>query len=514
MLSTRKLFLLMPRGIFCASLFSFLSLPSLAQAAVQRAEILPILSAELDAKLAKFDANPKEFMHDPKNIAKFDARTGAALAPSSVFSEESIRTGEFILQKDFFQKTSKLHRVEGRAPIYNNDNPANLVDRLAVNTLQAMESNQLTSSQVDVSPWSDDYWPIYTGITAKRYADPGFPFSKNWNQNQWYIMNTSCSIDNLSPAEKYDLLVGDSRWTLTQMMANAGSQYGGGYVQTWMGICHGWAPAAMMYPRPSNAVTVTAADGKTKIRFYPSDIKALASLLWANASPQVRFVGGRCQSKSPAEDQYGRVLTQECFDTNPATWHLSVVNQIGASRRSFLIDATYDYEVWNQPVYGYRYGYFNPQLMQSVGSLQQAAVPVRKFSRDRFRPYRSRNAAYIVGVMMRLVYVKETDPSHALTDSPANDNLVAVDYLYDLELDSSYQIIGGEWYQRAHPDFLWAPEPDARALTAEDARIIKNNLSWKGTEPFPASWTPLASSAAESSRPLALVVESLIGLSQ
>ena len=44
-----------------------------------------------------------------------------------------------------------------------------------------------------------------------------------------------------------------------------------------MGICHGWAPAAFMVQRPTKMVEVLAADGKTKIKFYPSDIKALAN---------------------------------------------------------------------------------------------------------------------------------------------------------------------------------------------------------------------------------------------
>ncbi|MBI2711993.1 MAG: hypothetical protein HYX41_03870 [Bdellovibrio sp.] len=114
---------------------------------------------------------------------------------------------------------------------------------------------------------------------------------------------------------------------------------------------------------------------------------------------------------------------------------------------------------------------------------------------------------------MRLVYVKETDPSHAMTDSASQDNRVAVDYLYDLELDANYQIIGGEWYQRAHPDFLWLPAPQARALTNYDVNLLRQNQSWNGSTPFPRTWSPSAAAASSSGVPLGLVVESLIGLS-
>ncbi|MBI2711992.1 MAG: hypothetical protein HYX41_03865 [Bdellovibrio sp.] len=221
--------------------------------------IAAIDAQALNQKLSEFDANPKAFMKDHKNIAKFNPSTGNPISVSSVFSQESISSGDFIYQKDFFQKSARIFRNEGRAPIYNNDDPENLVDQLRLTSLQAIEQNGLMTSRLSESPWSDDYWPIYTGVIAKRYADPNFPFSKNWNQNRWYILNSACSIDNLSPAEKYDLLVGDPNWTLTVAMANDGAKYGGGNVETWMGICHGWAPAAFMLSRPQNAVTLTAA---------------------------------------------------------------------------------------------------------------------------------------------------------------------------------------------------------------------------------------------------------------
>src|SRR5262249_19903522 len=135
-----------------------------------------------------------------------------------------------------------------------------------------------------------------------------------------------------------------------------------GKVEEWMGICDGWAAASYMLDRPTNAVKTVAVDG-TSLTFYPSDIKALASQLWAHPAPSrgYRSAGGRCYKKNPATDEYGRIVDQDCFDTNPGTLHLAVVNQIGVKERSFVFDATYDYEVWNQPMYAYFARYFNPQ---------------------------------------------------------------------------------------------------------------------------------------------------------
>ena len=205
-----------------------------------------------------------------------------------------------------------------------------------------------------------------------RYADSGFPGSSDWLDNRNYIEANPAprivesgdqdAIRRLSPSEKYDLLVGDPDGTLTTAMWAQGRGFyeRSGEVESWMGICHGWAPAAYMLPRPTRYVDALAADGRTKLRFYPSDIKALASLLWANAATLSRFIGSRANDKDPPMDANGRLLSARAFDTNPGTWHMSVVNQIGVARRSFVIDATYDYEVWNQPVYSYRYSYFNP----------------------------------------------------------------------------------------------------------------------------------------------------------
>ena len=45
-----------------------------------------------------------------------------------------------------------------------------------------------------------------------------------------------------------------------------------------MGICHGWAPAAYMLPRPRNTVRVRDFSGNHEITFYPSDIATLIEL--------------------------------------------------------------------------------------------------------------------------------------------------------------------------------------------------------------------------------------------
>ena len=208
-------------------------------------------------------------------------------------------------------------------------------------------------------------------------------------------------------------------------------------------------------------------------------------------------------------DEVGRVISPAVFDTNPGTWHMSVVNQIGVAKRSFVIDATFDYEVWNQPVFSYEYQYFNPQRMRMVSSLAEATVPRAQFTRDPFKKYRGTGYASIAGVVMRCRYVVETNPSHAQTDDPTKDAINAADYIYDLELDASGKILGGEWYQNLHPDFLWTPPPGARLVTPGDRYATG---TWTTTGPLPEAWRTTAIRTSARGLPLAKIVEELIRL--
>lgn len=475
----------------------------------------------LNDKLQEFDSDPKKFISDPANVRKYDPATSKPLQDLSVFSEEDIASGDYILQKENEDPfTARVRaRIRGKAHIAANDQPVNLVDELKYQNLIEMEQAGLTRGALSETPWSDDYWPIYLGAAAMRYADPRFPWAADWQSNRNYVFRTQSSVDLLSPAEKYDLLVGDRKLTLTQAMFADGAGYyqKTGKVERWMGLCHGWAAASYMLPRPTRKITLLAADGRTPINFYPSDIKALATLLYAKAAPKSRFIGGRCNQKNPATDAMGRVIAPDCFDTNPGTWHLSVVNQIGHSKRSFIMDSTYDYEVWNQPIYSYEYVYFNPKIRKYVKTLQEAIVPFSEYRNDPFARYRSPRAEYSVGVAMKLVYVAEVRADHRATDSPRYDRLVAVNYLYDLELDKGFNILGGEWYQQRHPDFLWTPGPESKAISVGDQYLRRPdyaNSKWDGSTSIPAKWTPIAQYSSQRGQPLATVVDTLIQLSQ
>lgn len=450
----------------------------------------------------------------------------------TLFPHSSVSGQAFVAQRDQYRKKlcmevgGQLVRLEqvlpGRAPYLQNDLVENLVDVPAdkiLRTLEDMEARGLRSGKVGTSPWSDWYWPIYQGLLAARYADDGFPLdSKDWKEKRNYVRAHSAldimssgdqaAVNGLSAAEKYDLLVGDLDFSLTQAQWQQGQGYfdSTGSVETWMGICHGWSPASYMVPRPTRALQVLAANGRTRLLFYPSDLKGLASLLWARTNPPTRFIGGRCNDKSPATDENGRLTSQDCFDSNPATWHMCAVNQLGLARRPLIIDATFDYEVWNQPCHSYSYGYFSPRTLKPVATLAEAVEDIGGVTRDRFRKYRSPAARYLAGIAMSLTYVAEVVPTGEQADSPAGDFMRTVSYTYDLELDEDRRIIGGEWYENRHPDFIWTPAPEMQALATTDYAATG---SWDD-DTAPASWRQAAISAAKNGQPLAKIVNTLV----
>lgn len=534
--------------------------------------------AETKKYLKQFYQNPgvRAKVMDQRLVKK-NARTGKAL-PALFYGTQSnvVSKGakdRLVTQKNLKRNARFKGKIapSGKAGFSTEDDFMNLVDNgkgsrnadiPPIRSIEGMEkylvrkngaytgaSKNLTSATLKASPWSDDYWAIAAGILANRYGSPAFKdriggtSEKGWKKVNDYISDSSnsCSVKELSPAEKYDLLVGDQYKTLTMSMLQQGREYfydlrndtnkdgkvddTEGKVETWMGICHGWAPAAYMVVRPKAAINVKAADGKTVIPFYPADIKALASLLWASGNVNgQKFIGGRCNTKESEikkDPKNNRVIDQQCFDTNPGTWHLAIVNQIGVSERSMVLDATFDYEVWNQPIYSYSYNYFKPGSSERVGvPLASALIPISEYKNDPFngknpatgKPYRDPRTKYIVGISMDVSYIVETKPSQKTPDTAAADARKSVNYVYDLELDEKKNIIGGEWYNNRHPDFLWTPSPKAIAYTSGDAEINRKGFDklWKDPtkNALPIEW---ANEAIGSSReaPLYYIVTAL-----
>jgi hypothetical protein len=401
------------------------------------------------------------------------------------------------------------------------DNPATLVEKGdVISNIIELDSAGHSRAVLpqEKSPWGDSYWPMYKGLIASRYADPGYPKSKLWVENYSYIMShpaysvlssgSSRAINNLSPAEKYDLLMGDHNMTLTRYAWNEGKRYfeRTGKVAKWMGICHGWSAAAhMLAPNIKDPVTLRTPGG-TRITFYQSDIKALNSMLWAEAYPFTLILGNRCKVSKPNKNKFGRILDPYCWDNNPGAYHLALLNQIGRHHRSFVMDSTYDAQVWNFAITSYKSTYFNPQRLRPTMNIKEAIIPIENFTLDKFKEFRSPDARYIVGVAMDVTYVAAVNPSHRI---PKDTMTKTYRYYYDLELDSNHKIIGGEWYSNAHPDFIWTFAADSQAKSKAEEDL--DPYDWDLSNPVPRSWTAAARSASAAGIPMSIVIKRIVG---
>jgi hypothetical protein len=265
----------------------------------------------------------------------------------------------------------------------------------------------------------------------------------------------------------------------------------------WEGICHGWATAAGIVPRPRKTVKIKLDNGRT-LKFYPTDMKALASYMWANSLIQdgrqydkktdsfsgggILMQGMRCNDKKPARDSWGRVyddrpdafsdrLEPRCVGVHPAIWHLGLVNIIGKQGRSFIVERKISEAVDNHPMHAYKAVYFNPYTGEYDGSTKSK---IEKISdEDQFKAFRNPEATHVIGVKMTMNYINWNRPERNETDDESMDEGKEIDMLYDLELNAKGDIVGGQWRtketgkgnlfsenKRKQPDFFWAVTKD------------------------------------------------------
>ena len=225
----------------------------------------------------------------------------------------------------------------------------------------------------------------------------------------------------------------------------------------------------------------------------------MLSLLWANTSYPAKYISLRCNRQNPAVDSNSRLVDESCRDTNPGTWHLAIINQIGVQKEPLIMDIAYHQEVWNQPIYSYKYWYFNPKILTTTYRLEEAMVSVEQFPQDRFKSLRAVNTKYIVGIGMQVTYVATAPYTHK-----------DIHYLYDLELDADKNIIGGEWRSLPHPDFLWRPESNADAQSVGDFALKNNYDKWDMRYAVPLSWRKAALLSSVKRQPLAKILKVLL----
>lgn len=234
-------------------------------------------------------------------------------------------------------------------------------------------------------------------------------------------------------------------------------------IPKWFGLCHAWAPAAIMVAEPKESVVHNG------VTFKVNDLKALATLSYT-AGLAVTFVSLRCdlngKDEDFAKDDYGSPEDETCKDTNAGTFHVVVANLLGIQKQSFVEDRTYDSEVWNQPVRSYEV------LLNQEMTAAQANAALGAEALGETYGFNDDAVAWRY-ISMKLSYITESPVSlDGNLGSKIDDYTIEEPYTYVLELDSDGEIIGGEWAGESktnHPDFLWY------GTTKKDMELAREN---------------------------------------
>lgn len=505
-------------------------------------------------------------------------------------------------------------------------------DNNAIRNIYELDKKGLKRGKTSEQPWMSTYWPLNKALIADPYTPTINVFKitreLSWETNYRKFLQrkqkvhtrinelTQDELDTLAPSEKYDILLGDESFDLTNKLWDYAQKWGsakensflssldivgggaldkaqelvdlglfqnldeampraiemrGGlaeniatnlisqgkysnYVEAmpeameqasqdadnyvlvrknslmalWEGICHGWSTAAGIVPRPKKTVTIKLPNGKN-LKFFPDDLKGLASLLWANSLVQdSKFVdengevfgggiiseGLRCNQKAPKRDEWGRYyddradayskkLEPRCVGVHPAIWHLALANIIGNQGRSFVVERKIKAAVDNHPLTRYAAEYFNPKT-GDYGTLKNSITALDES--DPFINFRNPKAKAIVGIKMTMTYVNWGRPQREAYDSPAKDDLKDIDMMYDLELDEEGNVVGGQWrltekgkviggrasaIKNTQPDFFWVVTKDWKKFFKE-----ADVSTWKNTNALPPSdWLEAARGA-------------------
>lgn len=329
-------------------------------------------------------------------------------------------------------------------------------------------------------PWSDNYWESdwggislrwssltrgqldpdlheYEGIDRDalfQYAPPSLSRLKQMSREE---------IAKLSPAEKYDILMGRYDYPTVRAERRRVDPS----IPNWQGLCHGWVAAAVNTPEPAPTDAINA-DG-ILIPFGSSDLKGLMTYYYGVIAYDFARGGGSIPPNSshlevlnypsfstPAlashltdftlfSDDNRRPIYQNVVgqigehknlnDPNPGAFHVVMANQLGLMHKGFLGNVnltTNPNEIWNQPISAFT---------------------------SRIDYDHRGNRGGVVGISTDLTFVVEIPQTWEKVVGTPNQRTKTITFSYDIEVDRFGSITGGEWRTGTHPNFLWNHHP-------------------------------------------------------
>lgn len=359
----------------------------------------------------------------------------------------------------------------GKADAWDSRNNPEIFARFLGKELNKTLAELPRKGEATDTPWAGDYWATYKDSSNHRYLGNGelSPLEKydvafnGWTPPEGFMdlrpynpANCEAGFDpeyykSLGPAARFMSENKGNKPTRDKVYRNGEGtepvcdQETKDAVETWFGLCHAWAPAAILEPEPLHPVEV---NGQT---FYSSDIKAL--ILTVYDSTDSVILGGRCNTKEVERDETGRIKDPACRDTNAGSFHVIMSNLLGRYGMPLVEDRTYDYEVWNQPVRS-----FEVTQMTEIDVARANELLNVEGDEYKYNP----KAVKFFEVFATVAYITESSASRTPNGAQIDRYTRKDNYKYILEIDAAGEIIGGEWLQGRtnHPSFGISEQPD------------------------------------------------------
>lgn len=270
--------------------------------------------------------------------------------------------------------------------------------------------------------WQGYHWANNKGGIAHRWQSKR-PMDFKYKSPSLEKLKTmsNAQINKLSPAEKYDIFMGEYNYPTVRMVW---AQTRKGH-SDWYGICHGVSPSSLNHDEP-DTISVQNKDG-IEITFYSADVKAIMAYFYARQSDsKVVQVGKRCFVAGWLP--IVRRLSG-CTDMNAGAFHVMLANQVGIKGIGVIADLERYAPVWNHPAVNYN----TKVLSRGVGK---------------------------VLVQTNVNFAASIDPEKEPVMETGSAKFETKEYKYWLELDSSGKVTGGSWVSGIRPDFMWSQEKD------------------------------------------------------
>ncbi len=191
-------------------------------------------------------------------------------------------------------------------------------------TIEELQKPEALGGYLASKPWADSYWPLNKkGMSHRWNGNASFESFDEQAQSARDALAAEpeegqapwAASWQLSPAEKYDILLRDDAYTMTKEGWDVYKQYEDyEHNWSWMGHCHGWAPAAYLEETPAASV-VADIDGK-QVLFTEGDIRGLMTKAYASNSMSkgTAFMGTRCNSRTIIKDELGRIVDGTMYE--------------------------------------------------------------------------------------------------------------------------------------------------------------------------------------------------------